>query len=61
MFEGVVLRAAALALSMLGILVTAGGDALAQSASKPIRIVAFGDSLVAGYGLRPGDAFPARW
>lgn len=53
-------RAAALALSMLGILVTAGGAALAQSASKPIRIVAFGDSLVAGYGLRPSEAFPAQ-
>lgn len=45
---------------MLGILATAGGSALAQSASKPIRIVAFGDSLVAGYGLRPGEAFPAQ-
>lgn len=58
--EGVVLRAAAVALSMLGVLTTAGSDALAQSASRPIRIVAFGDSLVAGYGLRPGEAFPAR-
>lgn len=26
----------------------------------PIRIVAFGDSLVAGYGLRQEDAFPAQ-
>ena len=26
----------------------------------PIRIVAFGDSLTAGYGLQPGDAFPAQ-
>lgn len=53
-------RAAALALSMLGILITVGGDALARSASKPIRIVAFGDSLGAGYGLRPSEAFPAQ-
>ncbi|WP_427024771.1 arylesterase [Aureimonas ureilytica] len=58
--EGVPLRAAAVALSMLGALVTAGGDALAQSAPMQIRIVAFGDSLVAGYGLRPSEAFPAQ-
>nr|BAT30080.1 lipolytic protein G-D-S-L [Aureimonas sp. AU22] len=45
---------------MLGVLVAAGGDALAQPSSEPIRIVAFGDSLVAGYGLRPGEAFPAQ-
>ena len=27
---------------------------------KPIRIVAFGDSLFAGYGLRPSQSFPAQ-
>ncbi len=27
---------------------------------KPVHIVAFGDSLSAGYGLRPKDAFPAQ-
>ncbi|MCB1521559.1 MAG: arylesterase [Hyphomicrobiaceae bacterium] len=27
-------------------------------AAAPIRIVAFGDSLTAGYGLRPGQSFP---
>ncbi len=32
--------------------------ALAADAPKPIRIVAYGDSLTAGYGLSPGDAFP---
>ncbi|WP_244630852.1 arylesterase [Aureimonas sp. ME7] len=58
--DGVLFRAAAVALSMLGVLVTTGSDALAQPPSKPIRIVAFGDSLVAGYGLRPGEAFPAQ-
>jgi acyl-CoA thioesterase-1 len=30
----------------------------AESPSGPIRIVAFGDSLTAGYMLRPADAFP---
>lgn len=33
--------------------------ALAQSAGK-VRIVAFGDSLTAGYRLAPGDAFPVK-
>ncbi len=60
MLDGVLLRATTLALSLFGILATAGGSALAQPASKPIRIVAFGDSLVAGYGLRPNEAFPAQ-
>lgn len=33
----------------------------ARAASEPaMRIVAFGDSLTAGYMLRPADAFPAQ-
>jgi acyl-CoA thioesterase-1 len=32
----------------------------AAETEKPLRIVAFGDSLSAGYGLRPKDAFPAQ-
>ncbi len=32
----------------------------AAAESKPVHIVAFGDSLSAGYGLRPKDAFPAQ-
>jgi acyl-CoA thioesterase I len=28
--------------------------------SAPVRIVVLGDSLTAGYGLDPGDAFPAQ-
>lgn len=31
--------------------------AAAETAGKPLRIVAFGDSLTAGYGLRPGQGF----
>lgn len=58
--DGVLFRAAAVALSLFGVLMTTDGGALAQSAPKPIRIVAFGDSLVAGYGLRPAEAFPAQ-
>jgi acyl-CoA thioesterase-1 len=30
------------------------------SAAEPLRIVAFGDSLMAGYGLARADAFPAK-
>jgi acyl-CoA thioesterase-1 len=29
-------------------------------AADPIRLLAFGDSLTAGYGLPAGDAFPAK-
>lgn len=32
----------------------------AAETGKPLHIVAFGDSLSAGYGLRPKDAFPAQ-
>jgi acyl-CoA thioesterase-1 len=32
----------------------------AAAASKPIRIVVFGDSLVAGFQLKANDAFPAQ-
>jgi len=33
--------------------------ASAPACAVPLRIVAFGDSLSAGYGLRPDEAFPA--
>jgi acyl-CoA thioesterase-1 len=32
----------------------------AQGGERPVRIVAFGDSLTAGYMLPPGDSFPAQ-
>ena len=35
------------------------GQVLAEAA-KPLRIVAFGDSLTSGYGLRSSQAFPAQ-
>jgi acyl-CoA thioesterase I len=31
-----------------------------QAAERPVNIVAFGDSLTAGYGLAPNEAFPAQ-
>jgi len=45
----------------LGLWLSAGlGVALAQDQAAPIRIVAFGDSLTAGYMLKPNEAFPAQ-
>ncbi len=38
--------------------VQAAGAAVAMN--EPVRIVAFGDSLTAGYLLRPDEAFPAQ-
>ncbi len=34
--------------------------ATAAPASQPLRIVVLGDSLVAGFGIKPSDAFPAQ-
>lgn len=49
--------------AFLALVNTAPGAAAApaaRAASEPIRIVAFGDSLTAGYGLRNNQAFPAQ-
>jgi len=43
----------------MALVVNAGmGTAMAEAA--PIRLLALGDSLTAGYGLAPEDAFPVR-
>jgi acyl-CoA thioesterase-1 len=49
----------AVAAAVLAVAVFAGGGE-AHATPAPVKIVAFGDSLTAGYGLRPEDAFPAR-
>jgi len=36
------------------------GPVSARDASAPLKIVAFGDSLTAGYGLKPSEAFPVQ-
>lgn len=41
---------------MLAALITIASPALART----VRVVALGDSLTAGYGVAPKDAFPAR-
>jgi acyl-CoA thioesterase-1 len=38
----------------------AASGAMATPASQPLRIVVFGDSLVAGYQLKSSEAFPAQ-
>ena len=36
------------------------GSSLAASGGRPIRLVAFGDSLMAGYQLPDGDGFAPK-
>jgi acyl-CoA thioesterase-1 len=42
------------------LLLVAATAVLAASAGQPLRIVVFGDSLVAGFQLKASDAFPAQ-
>lgn len=51
---------AAFAATMLAGGVAVATDATGSSAPAPLTIVAFGDSLTAGYGLPPGASFPAQ-
>jgi len=44
----------------VGPLLAVGAPAPSAAAAAPIRIVALGDSLTAGYGLPEADAFPVR-
>ncbi len=46
--------------SLLMLAAATMSSAMAETASKPIRIVAFGDSLTSGYGLRQSQAFPVQ-
>jgi acyl-CoA thioesterase I len=48
-----------LVLCNVSIVALLGSDAV-QASDKPLKIVAFGDSLTAGYQLPPPDAFPAQ-
>ena len=51
-------RFAAAVNSLLVVLVLGAGPADAQNA--PVRIAVLGDSLAAGYGVKPEQSFPAR-
>src|SRR5947209_19666194 len=56
---GVQMRAGAIALAAI-LLGTALPGSPAAAGDGPVRIVAFGDSLTAGYGLPADAAFPVR-
>ncbi|WP_425457898.1 arylesterase [Aureimonas fodinaquatilis] len=43
---------------MTGLLPVFPMSVIPASAQSPVEIVAFGDSLTAGYGVGPGEAFP---
>ena len=47
-------------MAAVGPLLAVGAPAPSAAAAAPIRIVALGDSLTAGYGLPEADAFPVR-
>jgi acyl-CoA thioesterase-1 len=53
-------KAAVAAVSLLGSNMASLDASTARTKSQPVSIVAFGDSLTAGYGLRSSEAFPAR-
>lgn len=59
-FRRRVLQVVALALLCNGVLFALAVNLMAAPAAKPIKIVAFGDSLTAGYMLPQSDAFPAK-
>ncbi|HET6322410.1 MAG TPA: arylesterase [Hyphomicrobium sp.] len=54
---GQVVSAAAL-VNVLTIAILLLSATFSAASEKPIRILAFGDSLTSGYGVRPKDAFP---
>jgi acyl-CoA thioesterase-1 len=53
-------RAIAVAIAVAAIVAVAAVVLPATAAERPVRIVALGDSLTAGYGLAADAAFPAR-
>jgi acyl-CoA thioesterase-1 len=48
------------AVTLAAMLAHAPAGPAARAADRPVRIVAFGDSLTAGYGLAADEAFPVR-
>lgn len=53
-------KLAVIAIAVLGLAALPGTDANAADGEDPVRIVGFGDSLMAGYGLNGSEGFPAR-
>lgn len=59
-FRRLGVQVVALAVLCNGVLGAVTGNLMAAPPQKPIKIVAFGDSLTAGYMLPESDAFPAK-
>ncbi|MEQ8480246.1 MAG: arylesterase [Hoeflea sp.] len=53
-------KLAAIAVAVLGLVTVPKTAAIAADGDDPVRIVGFGDSLMAGYGLNGPEGFPAR-
>ncbi|MDI6028263.1 arylesterase [Corticibacterium sp. UT-5YL-CI-8] len=45
---------------ILGLFAFAASLALSPAYAKTVKVVGFGDSLMAGYGLGPGEGFPEK-
>ena len=52
------IRVQLFALAQAGVLLAALGFSAAPAEARTLRVVALGDSLTAGFGLPPGEAFP---
>jgi acyl-CoA thioesterase I len=55
-------RAAVIGIGLIvaGVIAISALPPQARAAERPVNIVAFGDSLTAGFGLAAGEAFPAQ-
>lgn len=53
-------KLAAIAVAVMSLMAVPGAVAIAADGDDPVRIVGFGDSLMAGYGLNGSEGFPAR-
>jgi acyl-CoA thioesterase I len=60
MVARVLLRNRLLAAWAVALAVALASGAAAQPKAQPVRIVVFGDSLVAGFEIKAADAFPAQ-
>jgi acyl-CoA thioesterase I len=47
-------------LALFNVVISLDPSPAIAEAAKPLRIVAFGDSLSSGYGLKPGQSFPSQ-
>jgi acyl-CoA thioesterase-1 len=60
MLQGLNLRQSSAAMSKLFVILAACLMTITSVRAEPITLMALGDSLTAGYGLAPGEGFPAQ-